>query len=184
MNLNRSDTTFRNMPIRCFYRVVRNYENYVKEFDKKNMIKEFRFVERDPKHSVVYVRSKAGALASDRENLIESFIYKMEGEFAGRYLIIGKSVERDDVPVAKGCIRMEQYKATMLWNDDAGDMHMTEFSSFDLKGYFPKALLNMVMSSMAQQSVTQFGNKMKEIKAEIEKEVAEGKELEAIEWDL
>jgi len=108
----------------------------------------------------------------------------MTGEFAGRYLIIGKAIERDDIPVAKGCIRMEQYKASMVWNDEAGDLHLTEFSSFDLKGYFPKALLNMVMSSMASKSVTQFGNKMKEVKAQMDKEVAEGKELEVFEWDL
>jgi len=173
MNLNRSDTTFRGVPLVCFYRIVKNYESMVKEFDKANRIKEFRFIEKKPTRSIVYVRSKAGALASDRENLIETNVYKMEGEFAGRYLMIGKSIERDDVPVAKGCIRMEQFKASMMWNDDQGDMHITEFSSFDLKGYFPKALLNMVMSSMAQQSVKQFHAKMKEVKVQIEKEKEE-----------
>jgi hypothetical protein len=45
---------------------------------------------------------------------------------------------------------MDAFSTCKLWQDPEKpeDLLVTEFSNFDMKGYFPSRIMNMVMASM------------------------------------
>lgn len=53
----------------------------------------------------------------------------------------------DEYPPNPKCVAMEFYKA-ILMETVGNDLHVTEFQSMDLKGYFPKSLMNKVMAKL------------------------------------
>lgn len=84
-----------------------------------------------------------GPFATDREVVVQTSLYEQPDN---KILYVTKSIERDDIPHIADAVRMEFYKATLLWSEN-GDLHMTEFTNMNLKGYFPIRLMNMVMAS-------------------------------------
>jgi len=144
INLTRSNIIMRNIKIQTWKNFINNYDKHIKDMDKKNKIVEFKWLENKPEEGywLMYSVSKMGSLASDRENLIEMTLHELDEK---KFIYISKTVERDDVPVKAGCVRMEIFKATHV--EQVGeDIELTEFSNFDLKGYFPSSLFNMVMA--------------------------------------
>lgn len=123
-------------------------------------IKEFRVVERldDGTPKLMYSRSKM-PMMTERENLVE--IEKQELA-DGRTLSIARSVERPEFPRTKSSIRMDMYKASVFYEKD-GDLHLTEYSNFDLGGYFPTKLLNMVMANMMSKGMGNLHSKLMKI---------------------
>ena len=51
------------------------------------------------------------------------------------------------------------YKASVFYEQD-GNLHLTEYSNFDLGGYFPTKLLNMVMANMMSKGMGDLHNKL------------------------
>jgi hypothetical protein len=58
-----------------------------------------------------------------------------------------RSIERDDFPRTKNAIRMDYFKASVYEEKDNA-LYLTEYSNFNMGGYFPTKLLNMLMASM------------------------------------
>jgi len=110
-HMTRSDIVYKQVPIETFFELFNDYEKTFKEFDPKNQIKDFRFIEKTDKDSTVYCRIKMGALSSDRDMLIYSKGFVLpEGEYKDKLLIESNAVERDDVPEVAGVVRMVNNK--------------------------------------------------------------------------
>jgi len=106
-HMTRSDIVYRNISIDSYMQLFKDYEKTFKEFDPKNLIKEFRYIERGDTDSVMYARFKMGALASDRDMLSFNSVKKQtEGEFKDKVVLESNAVERDEVPEVAGVVRM------------------------------------------------------------------------------
>ena len=112
--------------------------------------------EIDENTKIWHGRSKM-PLMTDRETLLK---FKRMPRPDGSVLFSCNSVERDDVPHAKDAIRMEMFKMSHA-TQVGPDMHLTEFSSFDMKGSFPMRLMNMVMGAMASKGMTRIYDEFK-----------------------
>ena len=144
----------KNIKIETWKNFINNYDKHIKKMDDKNRIVEFRWLENKPEEGywLMFSESKMGSLASNRENLIEMTLHEKGPK---SFIYISKTVERDDIPVKSGCVRMEIFKATHV--EQVGeDVVLTEFSNFDLKGYFPSSLFNMVMAQAAKEGMKKF----------------------------
>jgi hypothetical protein len=111
---------------------------------KQKQVKEFRVIERfeDQMPKIWYSRSKL-PMMSQREVLTETTIKDVSPH---EKIVISKSIERDDVPVYPGAIRMTMFKASSL-KEENGDIVITDFTNFNLKGMVPARLMNMVISA-------------------------------------
>ena len=75
------------------------------------MIKSFKYIKNnDPEgYFLFHTRSKVGAMASDRESVVEMKIQELD---AGKQLFfVCQSVEHDDYPHADDAVRMMYYKS-------------------------------------------------------------------------
>jgi hypothetical protein len=75
-------------------------------------------------------------------------------------MYITQTCQHKDYPERPGVIRMEMFKATMA-EQKGNDLHVLEFSNFDMKGYFPVRLMNMMLGSMVSKGMNEFYNKIK-----------------------
>jgi len=67
-------------------------------------------------------------------------------------LFITKNASHPDYPITDKVIRMDIYKATLAYDvEDA--LEAVEFSNFDMKGWFPVRLLNLVVGQMALKNL-------------------------------
>jgi len=55
------------------------------------------------------------------------------------------------------------FKGSLMWNDENGDANFIEYSTMDLKGYFPMRLLNMAIGSMIKKQMVEYYDKYKKI---------------------
>lgn len=62
-------------------------------------------------------------------------------------LVTAENVEHDDYPEQPGVVRMQMFKAVKV-EQVGNDVELTDFSSMDMKGYFPMRLMNMMIGSM------------------------------------
>jgi hypothetical protein len=120
-------------------------------------IKELRVVEKQPDGypALMYSRSKM-PMMSERENLCSLHKRKLDD---GRTLVIVRSVERPEFPRKKNSIRMDMFKASVFVEVDKS-IKLIEYSNFNLGGYFPMRLLNMMMASIMSQGMVKFYTKL------------------------
>lgn len=122
------------------------------------MIKEMRTIEQvDADTKIVYWRFKM-PMMSDRDNVIS--LHQRNNDDGSIYFCL-KTVERADVPEVPGCVRMFLYtRGIAKPNAESPEdiIDYTEFSYFNMKGYFPARLMNMVIASETQK---EFGNMYK-----------------------
>ena len=137
-------------------------QHFEKQMDDKEMkhIRELTVVERtsDGMPSIIYSKSKMPMMTM-RENLIS--MEKMDID-DGRVLFLIRSVEHPKYPITKEAIRMQFYKASCS-KQVGDDLHVLEFSNFNMGGYFPTKLLNMVMANMMAKGIGNFVRKVKEV---------------------
>ena len=111
-----------------------------------SMMKELRDIEQiDKDTKVVYWRFKM-PMMTDRDNVIQIH----NREIDGKEFFVVKTVERDDVPEVPGVVRMFMNSRGLISiNKESPDdtIDYTELSYFNLKGYFPARLMNMVIAS-------------------------------------
>ena len=114
---------------------------------QQEMMKEMRLIEQiDEKTSVNYWRFKM-PMMSDRDNVLS--IHQRDVEGGGDFICL-KTVVREDVPEVKGCVRMFLYTRGLVEvNKESPEdtIDYTEVSYFNLNGYFPARLMNMVIAS-------------------------------------
>ena len=66
----------------------------------------------------------------------------------GRTLYVAYSTEQPDYPIKEKSIRMDLYRATMVKELGVENgISILEFSSFNIGGWFPPRLLNMMMGA-------------------------------------
>mmetsp|Transcript_11011 Transcript_11011/g.16702 ORF Transcript_11011/g.16702 Transcript_11011/m.16702 type:complete len:244 (-) Transcript_11011:15-746(-) len=161
INMTRGEYTLKNLRIEAFREFMKNIEQ---ETMKNKQIKEFKVIERfeDGTPKIMYSRAKM-PMMTDRDNLIELGKTQLPD---GSYLFTNKSIDRDDYPPRKGCIRMDFFKCTML-KQVGPDLSLIEFQYFDMKGYFPARLINMMMSAAVMTGLKSFYENMLKTQAEM-----------------
>jgi hypothetical protein len=85
-----------------------------------------------------------GGMLSDRETLIKTDIFVLSDT---KQVNISKAIEMEEYPVKPNCVRMDFFKGSQI-EVVGNDIHITEFQTMDLKGYFPKSIMNKVQSKM------------------------------------
>ena len=60
-------------------------------------------------------------------------------------VFLGQSIKHDDAPPIKNVVRMDMFQAIVL-EKVGSDVKTTTFFSFDLKGYFPAMLTNIMLA--------------------------------------
>jgi len=122
--------------------------------DKMKMVVEQRDVEIIDEHNrIKYWRIKM-PMMSQRDNVAQMYTKPMDD---GSTFVMSKSVERDDVPEVPNVVRMFLFiRSYIRPNKDspADTIDYTEITHFNMKGYFPARLMNMVIASEAQKEIT------------------------------
>ena len=150
----RTDAVFKGIDKSQFVGFMDDFQNNRSD---PNIIKMETFEKKDG-YQILYIQSKMPMMMTNRDSLLS--LEKIDKE-DGRLLFVIRTVKRDDLmPEQEGFIRMEQCKASMS-EQKGEDLHMTEFSNMNLKGYFPVRLMNMVLGSMIQAGIGQMYEKMK-----------------------
>ena len=122
-------------------------------------ISEMRVLKEDgPNDRYLYLRIKMGGFISDRDNVIHKTTKHLED---GSTLFTIESCDFD-VPEYPGVLRMDSFSTTKLRQDPEKpeDLLVTEYSNFDMKGYFPGRIMNMVMSSMVPKMQKELREKL------------------------
>lgn len=57
---------------------------------------------------------------------------------------------------------MDMFKASIYY-EDGDDLFFKEYTNFDMGGYFPVRLLNLVMTSFMSKGIKQFYQKLREM---------------------
>lgn len=128
------------------------YKQFIREFDKRTIdpktVKELKILSRldDGMPTKLYERIKM-PLMSERELLLNMEFKALKGEHEGKFLWLICSGDDPAYPPKKGVIKMQLFKAAMLWPEDGGIKNI-EFSTMNMGGYFPMRLLNMAIGSM------------------------------------
>ena len=86
---------------------------------------------------------------SDRDQVVRRLVTEQPD---GSVLVTIENVEHPDAPEIPGVIRMQMFKAIRA-EQVGNDIHLTDFSSVDMKGYFPKRLLNMMIGTKMPKMV-------------------------------
>jgi len=73
LDITRSDVIMRGVNVQSMKKFAYGYEKWSARVDKKNMLKSFKYIKNnDPEgYFLFHTRSKVGAMASDRESLVE-----------------------------------------------------------------------------------------------------------------
>lgn len=134
-------------------------DNLEEAFKDTAQIKEVKVIEEnkeaDGMHRLWYFRSKS-PMMSERDMVGVSIIKPM-GE--GKELYITSSATHPDYPVKKGTIRISMYDATLA-EQVGDDLKMTKYSNFDLGGYIPIRLLNMIIANSSEKQNKQMYEKL------------------------
>ena len=88
---------------------------------------------------------------TDRESVLSMKRLKSNDPKKALYLI--KSIERDDFPRTNKMIRMDMFKGVEYTKLEEGGLSAVEFIKFDLGGYFPTSVLNMLQVSAGQKNI-------------------------------
>lgn len=80
----------------------------------------------------------------------------------GKTLTITESVEHLGFPRTKDAIRMDIFKAAIYY-EKGSDLFFKEYTHFDMGGYFPVKLLNMVMTSFMSKGIRDLYEKLSDI---------------------
>ena len=116
-----------------------------------------------PNDKVLYMRMRLGPFISDRDNVVRKTV-KDIGD--GNTLLTMESTDFN-VPDVPGVIRIDFFSAFKLRQDPEKpeDLLLTEYSNFDMKGYFPSRIMNMVAASMLPKMQLDMVKKVREISA-------------------
>ena len=113
-----------------------------------DLMKETEVLEKsdDGNTATIYWRF-AMPMMSDRDNVAKIHQFKQED---GSYFGYCITVDHDKKPAVKNVVRMYQ-RIYFTAKDVDGDLHYTEISNFDMKGYMPARLMNMLISSETEK---------------------------------
>lgn len=155
-NIVKADAIYRGIKCEHFIKFADEYEKYAFKLDKKNQLKSFKYLKRDPANGtwVMQMRYKLGMMATDRQSLVEMKLFKITET---KYVFLMQTIDNsDEYPELEGgLVKMGYYKGMQIEEKD-GDLYLTQFDTIDLGGYFPKRLLNMILAQFTSDSLTDF----------------------------
>ena len=125
------------------------------------MLKEMKTIEKiDDQTKIMYWRFKM-PMMSDRDNVVKQV--RMPLSDTEDYVLL-ETIERDDVPEVPGAVRMFTFIRGYVRDSKEipGAIDYTEITLFNMRGYFPSRLLNMVISSELNRDM---GNMYKHLAA-------------------
>lgn len=121
-------------------------------------IKEMKVLARDERGipTMFYSTNKL-TMMSLREILVQNNQFKTDD---GCTLNIMQSVEHPDFPITDKAIRMYIFKASLARNVDGG-VHLTEYTTMNMGGWFPMRLFNMMFGQMIKAGMPKIIEKAK-----------------------
>ena len=121
---------------------------------KMEMMKESRILEKIDEYTCVKYQRIKMPMMSDRDQVLS--IHHEPIDKNSTYIII-QTVEREDCPEVPGAVRMSMFlRALIRKNPESPEdtVDFTEINCFNMKGYMPGRLLNMVIASEASKEMT------------------------------
>ena len=154
-----SKMVFKNIKLAAMDEMMLNIEKMQRE-DNPNL-KEFTVIDRHPDGLIKtgYSRSGLGMFMSDRDNL---FSFKMREMPDGSKVYNTSSIEDPRYPEVDGVVRMMIFKHSVVVQK-GDDLEFTDLANFNIGGYVPASLLNMVMGSMMKKGIATFSSKLRKI---------------------
>ena len=111
------------------------------------MLKEFTKVEEIPEENakIYYMRIKM-PMMSERDNVMRIFF---ETRPDGSRFISCTTVDHPKCPIRPGVVRMHSVISALISKSEEIEnaYNYTELDHFDMKGYFPARLMNMIIAS-------------------------------------
>lgn len=127
-----------------------------------NNVKEMKILNQTDEHNKdIYIRMKMGGFISDRDNVVRKTVKDL-GD--GNTLMTIESVDLG-IPEVAGVQRMEMFKTMKIREDPdkPDDLLVTDYSNFDMKGYFPTRIMNMVISSILPKMEKEMRQKLRDV---------------------
>ena len=163
-NLYRTLMTIKDCQIEHYKHLIRNYTKHSKE---NKQFKEFTVISRDAElftqpetNSFVYMRNKI-PLCSDRDLIINS--RSLTYNDGNTVMFIQNTCEHPDYPKRKGCVRMTINKCIKV-EQVGNDICSEELCTFDMGGYFPSRMMNMMVAGSIKAGVPLFKKQLEEAK--------------------
>lgn len=69
---------------------------------------------------------------------------------------------------------MSVFKGTIMKTTEEGDLYIEEFSQFNMGGYFPTSLLNMLLSTIIKKFTVKWKVKLLQIQEELDSKSTTG----------
>jgi hypothetical protein len=112
---------------------------------------------------ILYLKIKMPGFMSTRDNLVKKTMSKMPD---GATLLTIKSTGGDEVPEQAGVVRIEMFKTQQYRQDPENpeDLLITDFTTMDMKGYFPMRIMNMMLGTMMPKSVAKMSETLEKVK--------------------
>ena len=151
--------TFKNIKIAAMHDMMTNIEKHQRD-DNPN-VKEFITIDRHPDGLIKtgYSRASLGMFMSDRDNLFSLTAREMPD---GSKVYNTSSIEDPRYPEVDGVVRMMIFKHSVV-TQVGDDLQFIDLANFNIGGYVPASLLNMVMGSMMKAGIAKFAEKLKKI---------------------
>ena len=108
---------------------------------------------------IMYMRI-AMPVMNDREIVMRSKMLDLNDKES---LMVLQSVKHKAKPIQKSIVRAQMFKLQMVRQDEENpaDLLVTDITNFDMQGYFPSRLMNMVMANVISKGVVDISNQVR-----------------------
>lgn len=157
IDLLRLETNFKN----C------NKEHWIKAFEFGAPVKNLKsneIIERVNENEYVFYQVMSMPIMSDRDNVIRWKRIEVNDK---QTMLVIQSVNHKDRPAVPGKVRGQIINIQLIKQDDANpaDLSVVEFTSADMKGYFPSRLMNMALANIISKGIVDINAKIRQIQA-------------------
>lgn len=158
LNTFHSQSYYRGLKKDCAVKYFKHQDTLGWDQEFMKMHQKAEVVERHPDGSckIIYTLSKAGMMSA-REGLMQMSYRELED---GSTLIMTQSIDLPQYPRGKHAVRTSVFKGTIMKTTDAGDLYIEEYSQFNMGGYFPTSLLNMLLSTIIKKFTVKWKAKL------------------------
>ena len=162
INWTRTHCRMKKCSAAAFDKMMMDIENQQKE-DNPNMIK-FEVYERHPNNLLkkAYVSSKMPMFMSNRDHCFEFKVI----EEAERKIYVTVSIDDDKYPVTDDFVRMKIFKYSTI-REDGEDLLFEDIANFNMGGYVPSSLMNMMLGSLMAKGMSKFKDKLDKMQATV-----------------
>lgn len=168
LNVVRTQSTFKNIDVELLYECVKQLHKYYKQYDPKGFFKEWKYI-NEPKidesgkiNSTIYCIFSLGPMCSNRLSVYNCEMVR-DPQNPKRFIM--DFWTQLDHPCPDGCIAAKFYKRG-YYEQVGNDVIVHECQTMDLKGYFPKSLMNKLQASLTSDNAKATYEIMKTIRAE------------------